>query len=57
MRRGHFERDSNSGDRPVFRLRWVQEHVLDERERNYAQFVRYLIEIGRLTELTEQLTS
>ncbi|MGH2459434.1 MAG: hypothetical protein ACRDIY_11265 [Chloroflexota bacterium] len=53
MRRGHFERDANSGDRSVYRLRWAPEDQLDEHERNYAQFVRYLIAVGRLTELTE----
>lgn len=56
MRHGHFERDPNSGDRPVYRLRWVPENVLDERERNYAQFVRYLIQSGRLTEHVDQVT-
>lgn len=56
MRRGHFERDSESGDRPVYRLCWTPENQLDEHERNYAQFVRYLIEVGRLTELTEQVS-
>lgn len=56
MRRGYFDRDSNSGDRPVYRLQWSTENVLDEQERNYAQFVRYLIASGRLTELTERVS-
>jgi len=54
MRRGYFEQDANSGDRSIYRLRWTPEDQLDEHERNYAQFVRYLIAMGRLTELTEQ---
>lgn len=54
MRRGHFERDADSGDRPIYRLRWAPEEQLSEHERNHAQFVRYLIASGRLTELTEQ---
>lgn len=54
MRLGRFERDPDSGDRPVYRLRWLPENLLDERERQYAQFVRYLITVGRLSELTEQ---
>ena len=53
MRRGYFDQDADSGDRPVYRLRWAPEGQLDEQERNHAQFVRYLIMIGRLTELTE----
>ncbi|HVC35048.1 MAG TPA: hypothetical protein VNL16_16165 [Chloroflexota bacterium] len=55
MRQGHFEPDPDSGDRPVYRLQWATEDQLDEQERNYAEFVRYLIAIGRLTELTEQV--
>ncbi len=55
MRRGYFERDSNHGDQPTYRLRWLPEGALDERERNYAQFVRYLIAVGRLSEVTEQV--
>ncbi|MBX6773049.1 MAG: hypothetical protein IRY83_15070 [Chloroflexi bacterium] len=56
MRRGFFERDPAAGDRPVYRLRWISEEVLDERQRNYARFVRYLIASGRLTEFTEEPT-
>lgn len=55
MRRGYFERDSNRGDQPTYRLRWLPEGALDERQRNYAQFVRYLIAVGRLSEVTEQV--
>lgn len=53
MQRGHFERDPNFGDRQVYRLSWTPEHQLDDEERKHAQFVRYLIASGRLTELTE----
>jgi len=56
MRRGYFERDSESDERHVYRLRWAPEGALDDRERNYAQFIRYLIANGRLTELTERVS-
>jgi hypothetical protein len=55
MRRGYFERESDREGPPVYRLRWLPENELDERERRYAQFVRYLIAVGRLSEATEQI--
>jgi hypothetical protein len=50
LRQGFFELDSDSGDRPVYRLRWHPEDPLTDQERDHAQFIRYLIEVGRLSE-------
>ncbi len=52
MRQGFFERDPESGDRPTYRLRWLPEKLLSEREESYAKFVKYLISIGRISEAT-----
>lgn len=52
MREGLFEPIENSGKRQVFRLRWLPDQPLSEQERNYAEFVRYLIAAGRLSEAT-----
>jgi hypothetical protein len=54
LRQGHFELDPDSGDRQVFRLRWQPEEPLTEQERGHAQFIRYLIESGRLSERAER---
>lgn len=50
MRQGSFERDENFSNRQVFRLKWLPEPLLSEQERQYAQFVRYLIAAGRLSD-------
>jgi hypothetical protein len=50
VRQGFFELDPDSSDRPVYRLRWQPENPLSEQEREHAQFIRYLIEVGRLNE-------
>jgi hypothetical protein len=55
MREGFFEEVPGSENRRVFRLHWVPEQPLSEQERQYAQFVRYLITIGRLTEHGEAI--
>jgi len=54
VRRGHFEEEPHASERKVFRLRWDETDPLSEEERNYARFVRYLVTVGRLSELTEQ---
>jgi hypothetical protein len=53
LRQGFFELDPDSGDRPVYRLRWHPEDPLTNQERDRAQFIRYLIELGRLSEHSE----
>jgi hypothetical protein len=53
VRQGFFELDPDSSDRPVYRLRWQPENPLSEQEREHAQFIRYLIEVGRLNERVE----
>jgi hypothetical protein len=53
MREGFFELDPESGDRPVYRLRWHPEDPLTEDERGHARFIRYLIEVGRINERLE----
>jgi hypothetical protein len=50
LRQGFFELDPDSSDRPVYRLRWQPADPLTEQEREHAQFIRYLVEVGRLTE-------
>lgn len=56
MRQGFFERDRDSGERATYRLRWLPERPLNEREQNYARFVKYLIEVGRINEMTTTAT-
>lgn len=57
MRQGHFEELPSAGDKRVFRLNWQPAGALTEQEKNYAQFVRYLITLGRLSELVEPARS
>ncbi len=54
MAQGYFEKDEKSRDQRTYRLRWLPEPVLSERQKNYARFVRYLITVGRLSEFTDQ---
>ena len=54
VRQGHFEDDPHASERKVFRLRWDETDPLSDEERNYARFVRYLVTVGRLSELTER---
>jgi hypothetical protein len=53
LRQGFFELDPDSSDRPVYRLRWQSEDPLTAGEREHAEFIRYLIQVGRLTERVE----
>ena len=50
MRDGVFEEMPNSGRNAVYRLRWLPEQPLSDREKLRAEFVRYLIAAGRLSE-------
>jgi hypothetical protein len=50
MREGLFEEMPNSGRRSMFRLRWLPEQPLNDQEKKHAEFVRYLIGAGRLSE-------
>jgi len=50
MRDGLFEEMPNSGRNVVYRLRWLPEQPLSEQEKKHAEFVRYLIAAGRISE-------
>ena len=53
MRTGRFEPEQGPDGRQIYRLRWNApgEHVsLTREERRRAEFIRYLIRLGRLSE-------
>ena len=50
LREGFFELDPDSVERPVYRLRWKTEDPLSDDQRGRAEFIRYLIAVGRLTD-------
>jgi hypothetical protein len=52
VRQGFFEKDSEDDKGRTYRLRWLPEQPLNEREENYAKFVKYLIAVGRINETT-----
>jgi hypothetical protein len=52
LRQGFFEPEADSHGQSSFRLRWLPEKPLSDRELRHAEFVRYLIASGRLNELT-----
>ena len=51
MRRGYFEKHTDSNGRVVYRLRWYdRSEPLTEIETARGAFIRYLIQRGKLSE-------
>ncbi|MBI2941248.1 MAG: hypothetical protein HYY04_12505 [Chloroflexi bacterium] len=50
MRRGRFEEEFDPNGQKIYRLRWVEERPLSEFERARRDFVRYLVQTGKLNE-------
>jgi len=55
VKRGVFEECSGEGDQKVFRLRWGEDRcTLTASEICHAQFIRYLVQRGRMGESLER---
>ncbi len=57
MRRGVFEAYEREDGRRIYRIRWVDEVALSQEEVRRGNFIRYLINQGKLSEGCDEALS